>query len=76
MKKIIARLEALFKGVAFDCHACGQCVWVRIHKRTAKDSLELPILPQLVDKLPRSGFTDKVRSNKVVDMATSAGRRP
>jgi len=26
MKKIIARLEALFKGVAFDCHACGQCV--------------------------------------------------
>ena len=82
MKKIIARLEALFKGVAFDCHACGQCVlsqtgiicpmscpkglrngpcggtvegmcevypdkqcvWIRIHKRTAKDSLELPIL--------------------------------
>ena len=26
MKKIIARVEALFKGVAFDCHACGQCV--------------------------------------------------
>ncbi len=26
MKKIIARFEALFKGVAFDCHACGQCV--------------------------------------------------
>jgi methylenetetrahydrofolate reductase (NADPH) len=82
MKKLIARFEALFKGVAFDCHACGQCVlsqtgiicpmscpkglrngpcggtvegmcevypdkqcvWVRIHKRTAKDSLELPIL--------------------------------
>ncbi len=82
MKKIIARLEALLKGVAFDCHACGQCVlsqtgiicpmscpkglrngpcggavndscevypdkqcvWVRIHKRVARDSLTLPNL--------------------------------
>ncbi len=82
MKKIIARVEALFKGVAFDCHACGQCVlsqtgiicpmscpkglrngpcggavndscevypdkqcvWVRIHKRVAKDSQALPNL--------------------------------
>jgi len=82
MKKIVARVEALFKGVAFDCHACGQCVlsqtgiicpmscpkglrngpcggavndscevypdkqcvWVRIHKRVAKESSELPNL--------------------------------
>lgn len=82
MKKIIARFEALFKGVAFDCHACGQCVlsqtgvicpmscpkglrngpcggaiddscevypdkqcvWVRIHKRVARDSFALPNL--------------------------------
>jgi methylenetetrahydrofolate reductase (NADPH) len=82
MKKIIARFEALFKGVAFDCHACGQCVlsqtgvicpmscpkglrngpcggaiddscevypdkqcvWVRIHKRVARDSFSLPNL--------------------------------
>lgn len=26
MKKIIARFEALFKGMAFDCRSCGQCV--------------------------------------------------
>jgi methylenetetrahydrofolate reductase (NADPH) len=26
LKKLIARVEALVKGVAFDCHACGQCV--------------------------------------------------
>ncbi len=82
MKKIVARIEALLKGVAFDCHACGQCVlsqtgiicpmscpkglrngpcggavndscevypdkqcvWVRIHKRVAKESSKLPNL--------------------------------
>ena len=25
-KKIIAKTEAFFKGLAFDCHTCGQCV--------------------------------------------------
>ena len=25
-EKTIARVEALLKGMAFDCHACGQCV--------------------------------------------------
>ncbi|MCI0533784.1 MAG: methylenetetrahydrofolate reductase C-terminal domain-containing protein, partial [Verrucomicrobiales bacterium] len=25
-EKTIARVEALLKGMVFDCHACGQCV--------------------------------------------------
>lgn len=26
LEKTVARVEALFKGLVFDCHACGQCV--------------------------------------------------
>ncbi|MGZ4961049.1 MAG: methylenetetrahydrofolate reductase C-terminal domain-containing protein [Limisphaerales bacterium] len=80
--KTVARVEAFFKGMMFDCHACGQCVlsqtalicpmscpkglrngpcggtlngecevypdkqcvWVRIHRRTARGSLACPAL--------------------------------
>ena len=31
IKKTIARVEAFFKGVAFDCRACGQCVLSNTH---------------------------------------------
>ncbi len=80
IKKIFAKCEAFGKGMAFNCHSCGQCVlsqtgiicpmscpkglrngpcggpvnemcevyperqcvWVRIHKRVAKGSTDLP----------------------------------
>lgn len=82
LERMIARTEAFFKGMMFDCRSCGQCVldktglicpmscpkglrngpcggtlhgecevypdkqcvWVRIHERTAKGSLEAPDL--------------------------------
>lgn len=82
IEKTVARLEAFFKGVAFDCGSCGQCVlsqtrlicpmtcpkglrngpcggtidglcevypdrecvWVRIHKRLSKGSMDRPNL--------------------------------
>lgn len=82
MKRLIARTEAFFKGMVFDCRSCGQCVldktglicpmtcpkglrngpcggtlegrcevypgkdcvWVRIHERTAPGSLSAPPL--------------------------------
>lgn len=82
LKRMIARTEAFFKGMVFDCRSCGQCVldktglicpmtcpkglrngpcggtlegrcevypdkdcvWVRIHERTAPGSLSAPPL--------------------------------
>ncbi len=103
MKKIVARLEALFKGMAFDCHACGQCVlsqtgivcpmscpkglrngpcggtvnglcevypdkqcvWVRIHERVAKGSLDLPILLPTPDNalIHTSSYLNRLRGH-------------
>ena len=82
VKRMVARTEAFFKGMVFDCRSCGQCVldktglicpmtcpkglrngpcggtldgrcevypdkdcvWVRIHERTAPGSLSTPPL--------------------------------
>jgi len=108
--KLIARSEAFFKGMMFDCRACGQCVlsqtgmvcpmscpkglrngpcggtlegecevypnrecvWVRIHRKTGKDSLSRPDLIPSPD--PSLSFTSSYLN--LLSGRDKAGREP